>query len=204
MVRRERLGEHREDRRAGVDGAGVPRGVRVERGPLGHQRVHVGDSDSNADVPVREPLGDLDLIEVARLGYVVESDDHGSDRRSRAHAGRIDPGGRQERRLPERGLRDLRRETRVEHRLPGAVNQVESRHWLLVARVGGGAVGARIDGLRVCRVRVVRVGGRRRPVWLASLPGGARCISHVRVRSGVFGARVGRARCATRDLLTIR
>jgi hypothetical protein len=67
---RQPLRKHREHDDASIDRCRVLRGVVVDCRSFGHQRVDVRDPDVEADPVPADALGDLHLVEVARLAIV--------------------------------------------------------------------------------------------------------------------------------------
>ena len=66
----ELVGEHREDRHAGVDGGGIGRRVCIGGGANLNERLDVSDADPYADGIVGQQFREFDLVEIARLTIV--------------------------------------------------------------------------------------------------------------------------------------
>jgi hypothetical protein len=77
-VRGEPLRQHRIDAHPRVHRRRVRERMPVERRPLRHQRIHVGDAEPHPKGAIRELLGHLHLVEVARLGVVDRAPEQGT------------------------------------------------------------------------------------------------------------------------------
>jgi hypothetical protein len=65
-IRRQIVRQHGKVLDAGVHGGAIRGGMPVDRRILGYVAIHVGDADADADIAVRQALGDFDLVQIAR------------------------------------------------------------------------------------------------------------------------------------------
>gem|GEM_PF-5626207 len=114
--------EHREDAAGRIDRRRVPRGSRVERGPLPHERVHVRDRDEHLHGAAAQLLGDGKLVEIPAVVVV----DGGPEKVTQvANGGVLVAGGRLDlRQLLERILREVGIEPFLAHRAARNVGEV--------------------------------------------------------------------------------
>ena len=114
-VGRKLLGQHREDRRHGVDGGGVLPRMAVEGRLFRDQRVDVGNGDQDLDGSLGQRFGHGELVQVARIVVVDRAPQEGGE-----IANRVIRAGRRPVDLIELGqglIGKIRGEPAFQHRL---------------------------------------------------------------------------------------
>lgn len=128
------FGEHGKIPYSGVHRCRFASRVLVDRRQLGRERIYVGDADHDLDAAIGQPLGDLDLIEIARRVVIDRRPEQASE------VAYIYIGGDFRRMVSERC--ELFRYSRRKLRLKAVLDHDFFRDGFQVAVIGAGIVHA--------------------------------------------------------------